>query len=38
MLIAGLTVGLLQENCYILGCEETMRGVLIDPGTARAHF
>ena len=26
MLIAGLTVGLLQENCYILGCEETMRG------------
>ena len=37
MLIAGLTVGLLQENCYILGCEETMRGVLIDPGdSARA--
>lgn len=37
MLIAGLTVGLLQENCYILGCEETMRGVVIDPGdSARA--
>ena len=37
MLIAGLTVGLLEENCYILGCEETMRGVVIDPGdSARA--
>ncbi|MYC94183.1 MAG: MBL fold metallo-hydrolase [Caldilineaceae bacterium SB0661_bin_32] len=37
MLIAGLTVGLLQENCYILGCEESLRGVVIDPGdSARA--
>lgn len=37
MLIAGLTVGLLQENCYILGCEDTQRGVIIDPGdSARA--
>ncbi|MCY4081497.1 MAG: MBL fold metallo-hydrolase [Caldilineaceae bacterium] len=37
MLIAGLTVGLLQENCYILGCEETLCGVIIDPGdSARA--
>ena len=37
MLIAGLTVGLLQENCYILGCEDTQRGVMIDPGdSARA--
>lgn len=37
MLIAGLTVGLLEENCYILGCEETLRGVVIDPGdSARA--
>ena len=32
MLVTGLTVGLLQENCYILGCEETLRGVIIDPG------
>lgn len=32
MLVTGLTVGLLQENCYILGCEETKRGVIIDPG------
>lgn len=32
MLVTGLTVGLLQENCYILGCEETGLGVIIDPG------
>lgn len=37
MLVTGLTVGMLQENCYILGCEETLRGVVIDPGdSARA--
>ena len=37
MMVTGLTVGLLQENCYILGCEETLRGVIIDPGdSARA--
>jgi glyoxylase-like metal-dependent hydrolase (beta-lactamase superfamily II) len=32
MIIKGLTVGLLQENCYIVGCEETREGVIIDPG------
>lgn len=32
MLLKGLTVGLLQENCYILGCESTRQGVVIDPG------
>ena len=32
MITKGLTVGLLQENCYILGCETTGRGVIIDPG------
>lgn len=37
MIVKGLTVGLLQENCYILGCEDTRRGVVIDPGdNARA--
>ncbi len=25
MIVTGLTVGLLQENCYILGCETTRR-------------
>jgi glyoxylase-like metal-dependent hydrolase (beta-lactamase superfamily II) len=32
MIVKGLTVGLLQENCYVLGCEQTLRGVIIDPG------
>jgi hydroxyacylglutathione hydrolase len=37
MIVKGLTVGLLQENCYILGCEATRKGVIIDPGdNARA--
>ena len=37
MILKGLTVGLLQENCYILGCERTRQAVIIDPGdNARA--
>ena len=37
MIVQGLTVGMLQENCYILGCESTQAGVIIDPGdNARA--
>jgi hydroxyacylglutathione hydrolase len=32
MIVETLTVGLLQENCYILACEETSKGVIIDPG------
>ncbi len=37
MIVRGITVGLLQENCYILGCEATHEGVVIDPGdNARA--
>jgi glyoxylase-like metal-dependent hydrolase (beta-lactamase superfamily II) len=32
MIVHGLTVGLLQENCYILGCERTRHGVIVDPG------
>jgi glyoxylase-like metal-dependent hydrolase (beta-lactamase superfamily II) len=37
MILKGLTVGLLQENCYIIGCESTREGVIIDPGdNARA--
>ncbi|MFZ1754489.1 MAG: MBL fold metallo-hydrolase [Caldilineaceae bacterium] len=30
--VVGLTVGLLEENCYILGCDVTGRGVIVDPG------
>jgi glyoxylase-like metal-dependent hydrolase (beta-lactamase superfamily II) len=37
MIVKGITVGLLQENCYILGCETTHAAVIIDPGdNARA--
>ncbi|MEM7128122.1 MAG: MBL fold metallo-hydrolase [Chloroflexota bacterium] len=32
MIAKGLTVGQLQENCYIIGCEKTNQGAIIDPG------
>lgn len=32
MIVATLPVGLIQTNCYVVGCEETKEGVVIDPG------
>lgn len=32
MLIDIVEVGAFSENCYIVGCEETHEGVVIDPG------
>ncbi|HSR32569.1 MAG TPA: MBL fold metallo-hydrolase [Anaerolineae bacterium] len=32
MIIAALPVGLIQTNCYIVGCSETKEGAVIDPG------
>lgn len=32
MIIATLPVGLIQTNCYVVGCEETKSGAVIDPG------
>lgn len=32
MIIVSLPVGLIQTNCYIVGCEETREGAVIDPG------
>ena len=32
MIHKGLTVGLLEVNCYIIGDEETLEAVVIDPG------
>jgi hydroxyacylglutathione hydrolase len=32
LIIASLPVGLIQTNCYIVGCEETREGAVIDPG------
>ena len=32
MIIKTLAVGPIQANCFILGCEETLEAVVIDPG------
>ena len=32
MIIHTIHVGITQTNCYIVGCEETQAGVVIDPG------
>jgi hydroxyacylglutathione hydrolase len=32
MILDSVVVGPLEVNCYIIGCEETMEGVVIDPG------
>lgn len=32
MIVKMLRVGLLQTNCYIVGCEDTKEGAIIDPG------
>jgi hydroxyacylglutathione hydrolase len=32
LIIAALPVGLIQTNCYVVGCEETKEGAVIDPG------
>jgi hydroxyacylglutathione hydrolase len=32
LLIIALSVGLIETNCYVVGCEETKEGVVIDPG------
>lgn len=32
MLIERLVVGMLQSNCYVVACEDTKEGIIIDPG------
>ena len=32
MILAGLSVGPIDSNCFIIGCEETKEAVVIDPG------
>jgi glyoxylase-like metal-dependent hydrolase (beta-lactamase superfamily II) len=32
LIVATLPVGLIQTNCYVVGCEETRQGAVIDPG------
>ena len=35
MILEMLTVGTLYTNCYIVGCSETLEGLIIDPGFDR---
>jgi hydroxyacylglutathione hydrolase len=32
LIVATLPVGMIQTNCYLVGCEETQEGMVIDPG------
>ena len=32
MILKSVSVGDLQTNCYLLGCPETKKGVIVDPG------
>jgi len=32
MLLRSITVGVTRTNCYLVGCEQTREGVVIDPG------
>jgi glyoxylase-like metal-dependent hydrolase (beta-lactamase superfamily II) len=32
MLLRSITVGITQTNCYLVGCEASREGVVIDPG------
>lgn len=32
MIIKTLTVGPIQSNCYVVGCDKTMKAAVIDPG------
>ncbi len=32
MIFRGLSVGMMDSNCYIIGCEDTKEGVVVDPG------
>ena len=38
MIVKMLQVGPIMTNCYIVGCEETKEGAIIDPGGDGAHI
>jgi hydroxyacylglutathione hydrolase len=38
MIVSVLPVGPLQVNCYVLGCERTRLGIVIDPGDQAADI
>jgi glyoxylase-like metal-dependent hydrolase (beta-lactamase superfamily II) len=38
VIIETLEVGPLLSNCYVIGCEETLRGAVVDPGAEPARI
>ncbi len=38
MILETLTVGPVQANCYLIGCEKTAAGIIIDPGDEAARI
>jgi hydroxyacylglutathione hydrolase len=38
MIVKQLTLGMVQTNCYIAGCEDTGEGVIIDPADEAARI
>jgi hydroxyacylglutathione hydrolase len=38
VLVVALPVGLIQTNCYIVGCEKTNEGMIVDPGGHPQHI
>lgn len=38
MILKGLAIGTVGTNCYIIGCEETREGAVIDPGGSPQHI
>jgi len=38
MIVKQLPVGVIQTNCYLVGCEETRAAVVIDPGDEPARI
>ena len=38
MIVETLTVGAVQANCYLIGCEKTGAGIIIDPGDEAARI
>jgi glyoxylase-like metal-dependent hydrolase (beta-lactamase superfamily II) len=38
MIVESIVVGPLQVNCYVLGCEETGEGIVIDPGDSGSQI
>jgi glyoxylase-like metal-dependent hydrolase (beta-lactamase superfamily II) len=37
-IVACVTVGMLEENCYLYACPQTHEAVIIDPGDEAAHI